>query len=76
MAIMGSRPIDELMLNKDIITGMANISDAAIITIGRNSGEGADQKKRRKEIFSLTIPRSNLLKMLRLHLRQKIKRRL
>lgn len=44
MAIMGSRPIDELMLNKDIIIGMANVCDAAIITIGRNSGEGSDRK--------------------------------
>jgi beta-glucosidase len=43
MAIMGSRPIEELSLNKDIIIGMANSCDAAIITIGRNSGEGADR---------------------------------
>jgi beta-glucosidase len=43
MAIMGSKPIEELTLNKDIITGMANVCDAAIITIGRNSGEGSDR---------------------------------
>jgi beta-glucosidase len=41
---MGSRPIDELIVNKDIIIGMANTCDAAIITIGRNAGEGADRK--------------------------------
>jgi beta-glucosidase len=44
MALMGSRPIDELIVNKDIIIGMANTCDAAIITIGRNAGEGADRK--------------------------------
>lgn len=43
MALMGSRPVEELNLNKDIITGMANVCDAAIITIGRNSGEGSDR---------------------------------
>jgi beta-glucosidase len=43
MAIMGSRPIEELSINKDIITGMANVCDAALITIGRNSGEGSDR---------------------------------
>lgn len=43
MALMGSRPIPELSLNKDIIAGMANVTDAALITIGRNSGEGSDR---------------------------------
>ena len=43
MAIMGSAAIEELTLNQDIIKGMANVSDAAIITIGRNSGEGRDR---------------------------------
>lgn len=41
--MMGSKPIEELNLNQDIINGMANLSDAAIITIGRNSGEGSDR---------------------------------
>ncbi len=44
MAIMGSGPVEELAINNDIIKGMANVCDAAIITIGRNSGEGADRK--------------------------------
>jgi beta-glucosidase len=43
MALMGSRPIDEMIINKDIISGMANTCDAALITIGRNSGEGSDR---------------------------------
>jgi beta-glucosidase len=43
MALMGSKPVEELAINKDIITGMANVCDAALITIGRNSGEGSDR---------------------------------
>ena len=43
MALMGSKPIEELNINKDIITGMANVCDAALITIGRNAGEGSDR---------------------------------
>ena len=43
MALMGSKPIEEMTLNNDIITGMANVCDAALITIGRNSGEGSDR---------------------------------
>jgi beta-glucosidase len=44
MAIMGSKQIEELNINQDIINGMAIASDAAIITIGRNSGEGSDRQ--------------------------------
>ncbi len=43
MAMMGSRPVEELTLNRDIINGMANVCDAAVVTIGRNSGEGSDR---------------------------------
>ena len=43
MALMGSRPVEELILNKDIINGMASVCDAAVVTIGRNSGEGSDR---------------------------------
>ncbi|HUX58603.1 MAG TPA: glycoside hydrolase family 3 N-terminal domain-containing protein [Bacteroidales bacterium] len=44
MAMMGgSKPIEELNLNQDIINGMAVTTDAAVITIGRNSGEGRDR---------------------------------
>ncbi|MDP4222656.1 MAG: glycoside hydrolase family 3 C-terminal domain-containing protein [Bacteroidota bacterium] len=42
--MMGSIPITELAVNPDIVNSMVNVSDAAIITIGRNSGEGNDRK--------------------------------
>ena len=37
-------PIAEMPLNKELITQKANDADIAIITIGRNAGEGADRK--------------------------------
>jgi beta-glucosidase len=61
LAIMGSRPIDELNLNKDIIVGMANVSDAAIITIGRNAGEGRDRTNTKGD-FQLTDTEQQLIK--------------
>jgi len=42
--MMGSVPIAELTINSDIINSIVNLTDAAIITIGRNSGEGYDRK--------------------------------
>ena len=42
--MMGSVPIAELSINSDIINSIVNLTDAAIITIGRNSGEGYDRK--------------------------------
>jgi hypothetical protein len=39
---MGPEPIAELALNSDIVSSMVNVSDIAIITIGRHSGEGKD----------------------------------
>lgn len=61
MAIMGSRSIEELSLNKDIITGMANVSDAAIITIGRNAGEGRDRTNTKGD-FQLTDSEQQLIR--------------
>ncbi len=42
--MMGSVPIAELSINSDIINSIVNLTDAAIITIGRNSGEGYDRR--------------------------------
>jgi beta-glucosidase len=43
--MMGSVPISELTVNADIVNSIVNLTDAAIITIGRNSGEGSDRKE-------------------------------
>ena len=61
MAMMGSKPIEEMTLNQDIINGMANVSDAAIITIGRNSGEGSDRTNVKGD-FQLTDTEQQLIK--------------
>lgn len=61
MAMMGSKQIEELNLNQDIINGMANVSDAAIITIGRNSGEGSDRTNVKGD-FQLTDTEQQLIK--------------
>jgi beta-glucosidase len=59
--MMASRPIEELNLNQDIINGMANLSDAAIITIGRNSGEGSDRVNTKGD-FQLSDSEQQLIK--------------
>lgn len=61
MAMMGTKPIEELALNQDIINGMANVSDAAIITIGRNSGEGSDRANAKGD-FQLSDTEQQLIK--------------
>lgn len=57
-----SQPIEELNLNQGIINGMANTSDAAIITIGRNSGEGSDRKDAKGD-FLLSDSELQLIQM-------------
>ena len=61
MAMMGSKQIEELSVNQDIINGMADVSDAAIITIGRNSGEGSDRVNAKGD-FQLTDSEQQLIK--------------
>jgi beta-glucosidase len=61
MAIMGSKPVEELNLNADIITGMAGLCDAAVVTIGRNAGEGADRMNVKGD-FLLTDYEEQLIK--------------
>jgi beta-glucosidase len=62
MAIMGSKQIEEMTLNQDIVNGMANLCDAALITIGRNSGEGNDRLNAKGD-FQLTDYEQQLIKM-------------
>lgn len=61
MAMMGSKPIEELNLNQYIINGMVTLSDAAIITIGRNSGEGSDRANAKGD-FQLSDSEQQLIK--------------
>jgi beta-glucosidase len=59
--MMGSVPINELAIGDDITTSMVNVTDAAIITIGRNSGEGNDRKAEEGD-FYLTVTEKDLIK--------------
>jgi beta-glucosidase len=58
--MMGSTPIGELSLNSDIVNSIANLTDAAIITIGRNSGEGSDRKEGEGD-FLLTTTEKDII---------------
>jgi beta-glucosidase len=62
MAIMGSKQIEELTINQDIVNGMANTCDAALVTIGRNSGEGSDRLNAKGD-FQLSDYERQLIKM-------------
>jgi beta-glucosidase len=57
----GPAQIGELTLNTGIINAMVNQSDAAIITIGRNSGEGRDRTNEEGD-FKLTSNEQQLIK--------------
>jgi len=59
--MMGSVPVAELPVNQDIINSVVNLTDAAIITIGRNSGEGSDRKNEKGD-FQLTDAETDLIK--------------
>lgn len=61
MALMPQEPLEELVVNKDIIKGAAAKNEAAVITIGRNSGEGRDRKDVKGD-FQLTDYEYNLIK--------------
>jgi len=60
MFMMASEPIAELAVNSDIAKSMATITDAAIVTFGRNAGEGADRTAAEGD-FLLTQTEKDLL---------------
>jgi beta-glucosidase len=56
---LGSNPVAEMPVDADLAGKMADASDVALITIGRNAGEGADRKV--EDDFNLTkTEKSNL----------------
>jgi beta-glucosidase len=61
MMFMGQEPIEEIVINKDVIKGAVATSEAAIITIGRNSGEGRDRLNKPGD-FLLTDTEQQLIK--------------
>lgn len=60
--MMGSDPLAELSVNADLAKSMANVTDVAIITIGRNSGEGRDRSAGEGD-FQLSLPERDLIKV-------------
>lgn len=58
----GSNQIAEFAVNNDLVNSMANVSDAAIITIGRNSGEGRDRSPEAGD-FQLSDAEKDLVKL-------------
>jgi len=57
-----SRSIAEMGVNADLVEGMAGQADAAVITIGRNSGEGRDRSEGEGD-FRLTVSERDLIKL-------------
>jgi beta-glucosidase len=57
-----SRIVAEMSVNADLVEGIAGQADAAVITIGRNAGEGRDRSEGEGD-FRLTRPERDLIKL-------------
>ncbi len=58
-ALMGGKePIEEMSLTKNIAAKMAGKTDIAIITIGRNSGEGGDRQAIKGDFYLTDVEKS------------------
>ena len=51
----GARSVPEMAVNAELVEDLAGQADAAVITIGRNSGEGRDRSEGEGD-FKLTAP--------------------
>jgi beta-glucosidase len=56
--MMGSAPVPEMEVKLTTIRKLANETDAALITIGRNSGEGRDRKAEQGDFYLTDIEKS------------------
>jgi len=56
------RNVAEMSLNADLVEGIAGQADAAVITIGRNAGEGRDRSEGEGD-FKLTRAERDLIKL-------------
>ena len=56
----GGAPIPEFTVNESLASSMAEVSDAALVTIGRNSGEGRDRSSGEGD-FKLTASEVELI---------------
>ena len=71
--MMGSAPVPEMEVKLATIRKLANETDAALITIGRNSGEGSDRKAEPGD-FYLTDTEKSLIKTVTQEFRSKGKK--